>query len=490
MRGKIKSNKVVSGLFWVYLENISAQIVSFVVTIVLARLLEPSYYGTIALVSVFIAVATVFVNSGFGAALIQKNDADELDYSSMFWFNLTVSVLLYAVIFAFSPAIAHYYGVAELSLVMRILALSVPLSAFNCIQQAYVSSRMVFKKSFLSNSGGALVSGIIAVVMAYSGAGIWALVAQRILHVFFNTLFLRLIVKWSPKWVFSWSRLKPLVSFGWKILSTGLLFTIYAELRTLIIGKRYSTQELGYYNQGFSFPKFIASNVDTTINRVLFPSLSNIQDKGASLADKTRRAAKTSAFIMTPVLLGLLMVSDTLVPLLIGEKWLPCVPYMKIMCLVWWLQPTQTCSLQAIKAIGRSDVYLYAEIFNKVIGLGLLAYAVFVQNTVMAIAVSMLLAQAFAMIVYGLCSMRYVGYRLRDQLLDLIVPLLLSIPMCIAVYVIPYIICNKLICLCSQIIAGGLLFLAAAFFFRNEALSYILNIFGIKDKIEGWRRKR
>ena len=490
MRGKIKSNKVVSGLFWVYLENISAHIVSFIVTIILARLLEPSYYGTIALVGVFIAVATVFVNSGFGAALIQKHDADDLDYSSMFWFNLSVAVVLYAVIFAFSSTIARYYGVPELSMIMRVLALSVPLSAFNCIQQAYVSSQMVFKKSFLSNSGGALVSGIIAVVMAYSGAGIWALVAQRILHVFFNTFFLRLIVNWSPKWMFSLSRLKPLVSFGWKILFTGMLFTIYAELRTLIIGKRYSTQELGFYNQGFSFPKFIASNVDTTINRVLFPSLSNIPDKGTSLAEKTRRAAKTSAFVMTPILFGLLMVSDTLVPLLIGEKWLPCVPYMKIMCLVWWLQPTQTCSLQAIKAIGRSDVYLYAEIFNKVIGLGLLAYAVFVQNTVMAIAVSMLLAQVVAMIVYGLCSMKYIGYRLLDQLSDLVVPLLLSLPMCLTVYVLPYIITSRLSCFCAQIIIGVLLFFITAFVSRSEAFTYILNVFGFKEKIEGWRRKK
>lgn len=478
---KIKSNKVVSGLFWVYLENISAQLVSFIVTIILARLLEPSYYGTIALVGVFIAVATVFVNSGFGAALIQKNDADELDYSSMFWFNLSVSVLLYALIFGFSPFIANYYGVAELSLIMRILALSVPLSAFNCIQQAYVSSRMVFKKSFLSNSGGALLSGIIAVAMAYTGAGIWALVAQRILHVFFNTLFLRLIVKWSPKWMFSWQRLKPLISFGWKLLTTGVLFTIYSELRTLIIGKRYSTEELGYYNQGFSFPKFIASNVDTTITRVLFPSLSNVQDEGTGrLAEKTRRAAKTSAYIMTPILLGLLFISDTIVPLLLGDKWLPCVPYMKIMCLVWWMQPTQTCSLQAIKAIGRSDVYLYAEIFNKVIGLGLLAYAVFVVNSVMAIAITMLMGQFVSMIVYGLCSQKFVGYKLKVQFADIIVPVLLSLPMCAFVYFLPMFFNNCLICMIIQIIVGAFLFLAMSILFKSDSLNYIINTMGFK----------
>lgn len=477
---RIKTNKVVSGLFWVYLENISSQLVSFIVTIILARLLEPSYYGTIALVGVFIAVATVFVNSGFGAALIQKSDADELDYSSMFWFNLSVSLVLYAIIFACSPIIANYYGVYELSLIMRILALSVPLSAFNCIQQAYVSSRMVFKKSFLSNSGGALVSGIIAVIMAYTGAGIWALVAQRILHVFFNTFFLRLIVKWSPKWMFSWSRLKPLISFGWKILTTGMLFTIYTELRTLIIGKRYSTEELGFYNQGFSFPKFVASNVDTTITRVLFPSLSNAQEDEARLVEKTRRAAKTSSYIMTPVLLGLLFVADTLVPLLIGDKWLPCVPYMKIMCLVWWLQPTQTCSLQAIKAIGRSDIYLYAEIINKVIGLALLAYAVFVVDSVMAIAITMLLGQFVSMIVYGLCSQKFVGYRLKDQFEDIFVPVFLSIPMCIIVYFMPLFVVNQLVCLIIQIIIGSVLFFAMSILFKSDSLRYIANTMGIK----------
>ena len=480
MARNIKSNKVVSGLFWVYLENISAQIVSFVVTIILARLLEPSYYGTIALVSVFIAIATVFVNSGFGAALIQKSDADELDYSSMFWFNLSVSILLYSLIFVFAPAIANYYGVRELSLIMRILALSIPLSAFNCIQQAYVSSHMVFKKSFLSNSGGALISGVIAVVMAYSGAGIWALVVQRILHVFFNTFFLRMIVKWAPKWQFSWNRLRPLISFGWKILSTGLLFTLYTELRTLIIGKRYSIEDLGYYNQGFSFPKFIASNVDTTINRVLFPALSNVNDGLNRLADKTRRAAKTSAYIMTPILLGLLMVSDTLVPLLIGEKWSPCVPYMKIMCLVWWLQPTQTCSLQAIKAIGRSDVYLYAEIFNKIIGLALLAYAVLVINSVFAIAITMLIAQTIAMVVYGVCSWKFIGYKLIDQFKDILVPVLLSIPMCIFVYLLPVVIANRLICLIVQVTAGALIFLIMSVIFKSDSLNYISNTLGIK----------
>lgn len=475
----VKTDKVVSGLFWVYLENISAQIVSFIVSIILARLLAPSYYGTIALVVVFISVANVFVNSGFGAALIQKKDSDELDYNSMFWFNFIVSLFLYIIIFVLSPFVAQYYRNTELSVIMQILALSVPLSAFNCIQQAYVSSNMAFKKSFLSKFGGALVSGIAAVCLAYGGAGIWALVVQRILQVFLDTFLLWLIVRWTPRMIFSWQRLKPLISYGWKLLTTGMLFTVYSELRTLIIGKRYSTEDLGFYNQGFSFPKFIANNVDSTITRVLFPTLSNVDVDSVRLTEMTRRAAKTSVFIMTPILFGLMMVSDTLVPLLIGEKWVPCIPYMKIMCLVWWLQPTQTCSLQAIKAIGRSDIYLKAEIFNKIIGLGMLAYAVFVVDSVMAIALTMLAAQFVAMLVYGLCSQKYIGYKIHDQFTDIIAPLLYSLPMCFFVWIMPLLIRNPFLCITLQVIVGGLLFMAMSILCKSESLRYITNILGV-----------
>ena len=288
--------------------------------------------------------------------------------------------------------------------------------------------------------------------------------------------------------IFSWQRLKPLISYGWKLLTTGLLFTIYSELRTLIIGKRYSTADLGFYNQGFSFPKFIASNVDSTITRVLFPTLSNANDGSVRLAEKTRRAAKTSAFIMTPILFGLMMVSDTLVPLLIGEKWAPCIPYMKIMCLVWWLQPTQTCSLQAIKAIGRSDIYLKAEIFNKIIGLGLLAYAVFVLDSVMAIALTMLVAQFVAMVVYGLCSQKFIGYKIRDQFADLLLPVLYSLPMCCFVGLMPLWVHNSLLCIVLQVIIGGFLFIAMSILCKSESLRYITDILGINLSFPSYRR--
>lgn len=476
------SKKIVSGLFWVYLENISVQIVNFVISVILARLLDPSHYGTVALLMVFISMANVFVTSGISSALIQKKDADDLDYSTMFWFNLLVALVLYGILFAAAPAVGRYYNDEALILMFRILTLSIPLSAFNCIQHAYVSSHMVFKKSFISSSGGTLLSGIVGVILAYCGLGVWALVVQRILQVAFNTVLLKMVIKWTPKRIFSFKRLKPLLSFGWKMMATGLLFTGYSELRSLIIGKRYSAADLGYYDRGYSFPKLVASNIDSSITRVLFPALANEQNEKRRLAEKTRRAGKTSAYIMTPILWGLAIIAHPLVLLLLGEKWLPCVPYMQIMCLVWWLQPTQTCSAQAIKAIGRSDLYLYIEIISKVIGLGLLAYAVLVKDSVFAIAVMFLLGQAIAVLIYGSVSAKYVGYKIRHQMADLFVPVLMSAVVCAYAYLISKVIDNNLLCMLVQVSGGVVIYLVLSKLTKNDSLAYIVSSFGLNKK--------
>ncbi len=449
---------------------------------VLARILEPSHYGTIALLMVFIALAQVFVTSGISSALIQKKDADELDYSSMFWFNLVVSVLLYALLFFTAPLIGNYYHQEELSLVLRVLALSVPLSAYNCIQQAWVSSRLVFKKSFISNSGAGILSGVIGIIMAYMGFGLWSLVAQRILHVAFNTILLKIVVEWYPRKMFSWDRLFPMLSFGWKMMVTSFMFTFYSQLRSLIIGKRYSAADLGYYDRGFSFPHIIAGNIDSTITRVLFPALAQSQDEGVILAEKSRRAAKTSAFIMTPLLWGLAVMAQPVVQLLIGEKWLPCVPYLQIMCFVWWLQPTQTCSAQAIKAIGRSDLFLYNEIISKFIGLVLLAIAIFVFDSVFAIAVMFLVGQIIAVFIYGFCSQLYIGYKVKYQLYDIFIPAWMSLVMCACIKGVELCVSNLLFCMILQCIVGFLVYWLLSIITHNETFGFLLHALNFKNK--------
>lgn len=466
---------IVNGLFWVYLENIAAQIVSFIITVVLARLLAPSLFGTIALVAVFINIANVFVNTGFSSALIQKKDADELDYNTMFWFNLAISIVIYILLFVSAPAVAKYYNDDSLAAILRVLSLSIPLCAYNSIQVAYVSSHMIFKKTFLSHSGGAILSGIVGVLMAYKGFGVWALVWQRLTNVAFNTIILRFTVTWTPRFQFSVGRLRPMFTFGWRILVTGLMFSVYNEVRSLIIGKRYSTEDLGYYDRGWSFPKLIASNIDATVTRVLFPALASEQDNLDRLREKTRRAAKTSAYVMTPFLFLLAAMAQPLVAVLLGEKWLPCVPYLQIMCFVWWLQPTQTCTVQAIKSIGRSDVYLKLEILNKIIGVGLLLYAVFVINSVFAIAVTMLVYEIFSMLAYGLVSHHYIGYKLKFQFADILQPMVIAVIACAIANFASLLFTNAFVIIALYLILGFAVYILLSELFKLDAYLYIKN---------------
>ena len=472
---------IVKGLFWVYFENIATQIVSFIVSIVLARLLAPNLFGTIALVAAFINIANVFVITGFSSALIQKKNADELDYNTMFWFNLAISLFIYLLLFFAAPSVANYYSDKSLISILRVLALSIPLSAYNSIQVAYVSSHMIFKQTFLSHSLGALLSGILGVLMAFLGFGVWSLVAQRLANVGFNTIILRIIVTWTPKVQFSFKRLTPMFAFGWRILATGLLFSTYNELRSLIIGKRYSAADLGFYDRGWSFPKLIASNVDSTVTRVLFPALASEQNDPQRLKDKTRRAAKTSAFIMAPLLVILSAMAQPLVVVLLGEKWLPCVPYLQIMCFVWMLLPTQTCTVQAIKSIGRSDVYFKLEIMNKIVGVGLLLYAVFVKDSVFAIAVTMLVYEVFSVITYGIVSQHYIGYKLKHQLTDILQPLGVALFSSALANLISLLLTNSVLIICLYLVLGlvvymlisELLKLDAYIYLKNAALSYV-----------------
>ena len=467
---------VFSGLFWVYSETIAAQLVTFIVTIILARLLSPNDYGTIALVTVFVNVANVFVNNSFSYALIQKKDVDELDYNTMFWFNLSISAFLYILLFFGAPYISRYYDIAILCPVLRVLAIKVPVSAYNSIQLAKVAKELKFKKSFISTSGSTFVSGIIGIILAYKGYGIWALAVQVISNAVLNTIFLMAIVEWHPRIQFSWGRLQPLFQFGWKILATGLMFTGFSEFVKLVIGKRYSTDELGYYEKGSQFPHFIASNVDTTINRVLFPTLSNQQDDRKRLVEVTRRSAKTGAYIMTPILFGLAITAPTIIHLLLTDKWLPCVPFVQLLSFSWWLQPTQSCSIQGIKAIGRSDVYLHVEIFAKVFAVIALILSILLFDSTLAIACSLLLAQIFAVIVYGYYAEKLLGYKIKEQVYDLFSCGVIGLIMMIVVYFVGLIDVNEIVLLCIQTIIGAVVYIVFSKLFRLEEFSYLLGL--------------
>ena len=468
------TRKVFSNLLWRFAERSGAQLVSFIVSIVLARILSPEDYGTIALVTVFTAILQVFVDSGLGTALIQKKDADDLDFSSVFYFNIAICFLLYMCIFMLAPYIANFYGDKTLATVVRILSLTIIVFGIKGIQQAYVSKNMLFKKFFFSTICGTIFSAFLGIGMAYLGFGVWALVAQQLSNSVIDTLILWVTVKWRPKKEFSMNRLKTLFSFGWKLLVSSLLDTIYNNLRNLIIGKMYSPADLAYYNQGDKFPKLIVTNINTSIDSVLLPAMSNAQDDKERVKQITRRAIKTSTYVMAPLMMGLAFCAEPVVRIVLTEKWLPCVPYLRIFCITYMFWPIHTANLNAINAMGRSDWFLRLEIVKKIVGISLLLSTMWFG--VMAMAYSLLLSSVISQIINSWPNRKLLSYGYLEQMRDFAPAILMSIGMGICVYCIGYLPLSLISTFLIQIFAGIAIYISASVLLKLEEFKYLLGM--------------
>ena len=467
----MEKGKVISNFIWRFAERCGAQLVSFVVSIVLARLLEPSVYGTVALVTVFTTILQVFIDSGLGTALIQKKNADDLDYSSVFYFNFVVCIILYLGMFIAAPYIAKFYGNMSLIPVIRVISLTLIISGVKNIQQAYVSSNMLFKRFFFSTIGGTIVSAFVGIFMAYIGMGVWALVAQQLSNAMIDTMILWITVKWRPKAVFSWERLKSLLAYGWKLLVAVLLDTVYNNLRNLVIGKMYSSADLAFYNQGDKFPKIIVTNINTSIDSVLLPTMSSEQDNKARVKKMTRRAIKTSTYIMAPLMMGLAFCAKTVVELVLTQKWLPCVPFLQIFCITYMFYPVHTANLNAIKAMGRSDIFLKLEIIKKIVGMSLLLSTMWFG--VMAMAYSLLLGSVLSQIIHSWPHRKLLNYGYLEQLKDILPGILLAVFMGVWVYFVGYIKLPTTLLLMVQIIVGAIIYIGLSVVLKLEAFEYL-----------------
>ena len=414
------SNGLIGNLVWKFLERITAQAVTLVVSIILARILDPSHYGVISIVTIFITIANVFVSDSFGSALIQKKDADSLDFYSVLYFNIVFSLILYMFLFIAAPYISMFYGNGYeiLTPVLRVLSLRLILSAINSVQQAYVSRQMMFRKFFLSTLIGTIISAIVGITMACNGFGVWSLVAQYLTNTTVDTFVLNRTMNFKIKRMFSFKRLKSLIPYGAGILGTKLLITGYQELRALLIGKIYSSADLAYFDKGKQFPNLIVTNIDSSIAAVLFPKMSKAQDNPAMIKESTRLSIRSSAFLMCPMMLGLAAVAKSFVQVILTEKWMPCVPLLQFFCIVYLFQPIHTANMQAIKAIGRSDIYLKLEIIKKIIELVCLILVV--RVSVNAIVISMALLTALFTFLNSLPNSRLLHYSFHEQMQDII----------------------------------------------------------------------
>lgn len=472
MENQLTKSKILSSLFWKLMERGGTQGIQFIVQIVLARLLSPKDFGTIAIVMVFVSVAQVFVQSGFNTALIQKKEVDRDDFSSVFYLSLFVALILYVILYISSPFLAYYYRDPILEPVLRVIGITFFFGAFNSIQNALVARNMSFKKLFLSSIGAILISGFLGISTAYMGFGVWALVIQQLSNAILITVIMWFTVKWRPKLSFSFKKVRILFSFGWKLLVSSLLNVTYMEIRTLLIGRIYTPSVLGYYNRGQQFPKVIVTNIDGSIQSVMLPTLSAYQDNKKRIKEMMRRAIVTSSFLIFPIMFGMMAIAEPLVKIILTDKWIPAVPFMQIFCISFALMPIHTANLQAINAMGRSDIFLKLEITKKIIGIIILAATI--PFGVYSIALGEVLIGIISTFINAYPNKNILDYSYKEQMIDIMPPFLMALIMAITIYFLNYATLPTWQALTLQCLTGIIIYFGLAKISKNENLEYLL----------------
>ena len=464
----MKQKKLTTALAWKLLERFGVLGGQFVLQIVLARMLNPEHYGVLSLMMIFTALANVFIQNGFNTALIQNKDVTEEDYSSVFWVNLLVAGVLYALLFALAPAIAAFYEMPDIILPFRVLSLMLLPGAVNAIQIAKVRKEMDFKKVFQCNLVAIVVSGVSGIVMAYMDMGIWALVMQTLLNVLVACLVMWFTVDFRPGFVFEYRRVKVLFSFGWKLTVSGLLDTLYQDIRSLVIGKKYNADTLGYYNRGKQFPQFLISAVNSAVQSVLLPAMSAEQEDKRKVKELMRNSVMLSSYIIFPMMAGLAGVATPLVRILLTDKWLPCVPYMQIYCFSLAFNPVHTSNLQAINAVGRSDIYLYLEIVKKSVGLLILTAAVFLFDSPIAIAMTGVISVFTGTLINAFPNRKLIDYSYVEQMKDILPSFLVALTMFGVVLCVELLQLPVIVTLFLQVVMGATVYVLLSAVLRLE----------------------
>lgn len=483
---EIDHRVVISNTIWKFFERIAAQLVSLVVSVILARILLPTDYGIVSMVIIFITIANVLVSSGIPSSLVQKKDSDNKDFSSVFFFNLVFSVLVYFVLFFTAPYIAQFFNMPQLQIVLRVLGLQVIFTAFKSVIHSFVSKYFLFRKYFWVTFIGTALSGVVGIIMALCGCGVWALIAQYLTNSLTDTILLWFTVKWRPEWYFSFQRVKKLISFGWKLLFESISSTIVGEIRNLIIGKVYSSADLAFYNKGQQFPKLIVTNVSSSINSVLFPAVATIQDDQQRVVALLRKSIRLISYVAFPLLTGLAIVAPQFISLLLTDKWLECVPFLRISCFTFALQLGMVPRHQALNGTGRSDVFMIEHMISRVIGLVLL-FLVY-KKSVLAIALTSIVTGLILTVTVFYTSWKYNNYKLKDQIKDVLPSMVGCLLFAVPVFFMGKIQIHASLLLGLQIITGILLYWTYSIVFKVPEYYFCTNF--IKNLLSRIKRER
>ena len=460
------------------MERILAQTVSFIVTMILARILAPSDYGIVAIVTLFLTFANVIVTMGLESALVQKIDADEVDFSTVFWINIFTGIVVYVIFFLLAPIIASYYEYSELKNMLRVAALQIPIMSVNAIQQAYVARNMQFRKFFYATLIGTIISAFVGVLLAVLGYGGWALIFQSLTNVCVDTFVLSIIVGWHPKMIFQWDRAKPLMKYGYPLLMGQIIWSAYDEARGLIIGKKFHASELAFYNKGNQIPMIFVISFDLSINSVLFSALSKIQNDKDLIVVKLKKAIGIATFIIAPVMLGLISSAKCVIEVLFSEKWLPCVPYLRICCVAYLMYGTNVMLIQGLKSVGKSKEVFIIQALHKIIMLPIIFASI--KYGVLAIVLSEIISYVLQILLAIYMSKKHLGYGLFSLVRDIYKNLLQAILMGAGVFIISFLKINTNLLFAIEIICGFLMYVLMSVVFNNSNFNELISMIKMK----------
>lgn len=456
-------------------ERGASQGINFVVQIILARMLMPEEFGIIALLLILMNVLDVFVTYGFGNSLVVNKKADNLDFSTCLYFGLGLSVILYVVLFTSASYVSYFlYDSSDLSLLIKILALRLPISAINSVQNAYLAKKMHFRQLFYATLIGTVISGSIGIVMAYLKFGIFALVFFYLSNALFSTIFLWILSEWRPIWAFSFSRLRVIYDYGWKILCVGLIDTIYTQIYSIIIAKKYTAADLAYYNRGNSFPNLGISLIEPVIDGVLFPALSNCNDNPKMMKAVTKKVSNISSYVMGSLMFMLMAIAQPLVIVILTEKWLPCVIFLQIACIAGFFRPLQIINNCVIRSSGHSGLLLKINLLKKGIGVTLLLISM--RFGIIAIALSLLVTNIISTIINIFPNRKILSYGYREQVGDLCKNIVAPIFMSGIIWLITFTPLPNLFKLLLQVVLGFLLLIIISKLLKVDSYSYLVNI--------------
>jgi len=447
--------KTVNGLIWSFVDTMAGQGITFVVGIILARLLTPREFGLIGMITLFIAVSESFINSGFSNALIRKKDCTDTDFSTVFFFNLATGILFFLLLFFSAPAISYFFNEPELTAILQVLGIVLIIDSITLIQRTILTKRIDFKLQARISVIASIGSGVVAIAMAFYGFGVWALVAQRFVKQTLNSFFLWLWNSWKPLLIFSMKSFKDLFHFGSKLLVGGLIDTIYRNIYFLIIGKYFSTQDLGFYTKADEFQRLPSQNINAIISRVSYPILSIIQKDIPRLKNNYRKLIRTIIFITFTLMMGMAAVAEPLIYTLIGAKWEPAIIYLQMLCFVGMMYPLHALNLNMLLVLGRSDLLLKLEVIKKIIAIPTIIIGILFGIKMMI--VGMMVNTLIAYYLNSYWSGVKIGYSFKQQVKDILPSFFLALTMAVLVYLLgellPFSYPIKLV---IQIVFGGI----------------------------------